>query len=774
MTFHHVFIYLDLVCILYPVCSLHFVPGLQSAFCTVNDGYVESLQTVQLNEVGVHVYVAKVKPFMKIKTDEGKDYYNLWFILEGRGANRGSVLQARCECKGGRDGGCKHIATAMYSLENLLNTRGKDSVTSGPCTWVKRQTASTVACELKDLLIEKAKKPSSKKRKRKHTYSQNIQIDVRAPEDTNPPDEKYLRNFTQKMCQLPTSSPVILPLFKKLYCTTEADTDQVGKTTKSSKDKLGSGIMKLKLAELLRNDPNILLEDVLRLFSFSDTEINYIENTTTKQWQCDDWYLHKAGFITALNCKRVFTRQEALEKNSAENATKLVQAITSAQTSLHFHKQKTMEPQNAREWGLFHEDSARNAYKWVASHTHHKLELIAKGFLISKSKPFLGASVDNIQKCQCSKGCPNTVVEYKCPWKHRDLHPKKAFLTPEIGGIKNGDGFALKSTSKYYFQVQLQMFVTGLELCQFVVWTKQGIFSVEVPYDATFMSNVCAKLERFWIGQVLPFLMTVLSGPVLPDSSLGAHKSQDVEAINSPDVPSGFQRTSSEADDKTCQSNIFPSKLECHEVIDLLSSQHSTPATPSESVLLSALEIYKEDVETVQPNSMITDTIVLFLFKQLPQCYPIVSTFFYTTLCGEQDVNQTTSRIVRQKSAEKFFQANLLNSGYVINPINRSLHWLVAVLTPWHLLIMDSLTWDINTRHAEIDNINRFLDHLSAASAIRSKTSQRTPHVLKDLPEYESDPNGYVKVEHLWFDPGDAETKRTLTRTFLEALFVKK
>ena len=49
----------------------------------------------------------------------------------------------------------------------------------------------------------------------------------------------------------------------------------------------------LKLEELLRNDPNISLEEVLRLFSFSDTEINYIESTTTKQWQCDDWYLHK-------------------------------------------------------------------------------------------------------------------------------------------------------------------------------------------------------------------------------------------------------------------------------------------------------------------------------------------------------------------------------------------------------------------------------------------------------------------------------------------------
>ena len=70
-------------------------------------------------------------PFKKIKTDEGKEHYDLWFIVKGIGANRGSVLQAKCKC--GRDGECKHIAAAMYSPEYLLNTRGKDSVTSGPC-----------------------------------------------------------------------------------------------------------------------------------------------------------------------------------------------------------------------------------------------------------------------------------------------------------------------------------------------------------------------------------------------------------------------------------------------------------------------------------------------------------------------------------------------------------------------------------------------------------------------------------------------------------------
>ena len=83
------------------------------------------------------------------------------------------------------------------------------------------------------------------------------------------------------------------------------------------------------------------------------------------------------------------------------------------------------------------------------------------------------------------------------PLETRDLHLKQAFLTPEICGIQTGKKFALKSTSNYYFQVQLQMFVSGLTLCIFVVWIDMGIFTVEVPYDPSFMSVVCAKLVKF-------------------------------------------------------------------------------------------------------------------------------------------------------------------------------------------------------------------------------------------------------------------------------------
>ena len=113
--------------------------------------------------------------------------------------------------------------------------------------------------------------------------------------------------------------------------------------------------MMTKVQELSRNDPNISAEEVVRLLFFSDEEIDYIESSTAKQWQCEDWYAHKAGFITASKCKRLFTRQETLERNTSENVTKLVQAIALTQRGPTNCKQQSMKPQNAREWGLFHE-----------------------------------------------------------------------------------------------------------------------------------------------------------------------------------------------------------------------------------------------------------------------------------------------------------------------------------------------------------------------------------------------------------------------------------
>ena len=135
---------------------------------------------------------------------------------------------------------------------------------------------------------------------------------------------------------------------------------------------------------------------------------------------------------------------------------------------------------------------------------HYKVKLVKKGFLISKKKPFMGASVDNIRSCECTCECKDVLVEYK--WVHRDLDPKEAFLTKEIGGVKVGQRDMLKQNSKYYHQVQMALFVTGLDKRDFIVWTRKGIHCVEVLLHESFMAHVLLKLEKFWVSQVVPML----------------------------------------------------------------------------------------------------------------------------------------------------------------------------------------------------------------------------------------------------------------------------
>ena len=54
---------------------------------------------------------------------------------------------------GERDGGYKHIVAAMGSLDDLINSSGRDSVNSVLCQWGKMSKPNTTACDVKDLPI---------------------------------------------------------------------------------------------------------------------------------------------------------------------------------------------------------------------------------------------------------------------------------------------------------------------------------------------------------------------------------------------------------------------------------------------------------------------------------------------------------------------------------------------------------------------------------------------------------------------------------------------
>jgi hypothetical protein len=138
-------------------------------------------------------------------------------------------------------------------------------------------------------------------------------------------------------------------------------------------------------------------EGFLNYLSFSDSEINDVESATVDQWESYDWFMHKGGFISASKCKAVFTRQETLNKGNGQETTALAKSIVSK--PFYCSKKCSREPNNPRDWGLLKEEEARKCYKSVAGKQHNKIRLERKGFQISKKKPFLGASVDNIRSC---------------------------------------------------------------------------------------------------------------------------------------------------------------------------------------------------------------------------------------------------------------------------------------------------------------------------------------------------------------------------------------
>ena len=68
----------------------------------------------------------------------------------------------------------------MYSLLDMLNTRGEDSVTSGPCRWSRKPLANVKPCEVKHLIITKDKvTPAVKTQRRPYQWLQEKYFDAR-------------------------------------------------------------------------------------------------------------------------------------------------------------------------------------------------------------------------------------------------------------------------------------------------------------------------------------------------------------------------------------------------------------------------------------------------------------------------------------------------------------------------------------------------------------------------------------------------------------------
>ena len=153
------------------------------------------------------------------------------------------------------------------------------------------------------------------------------------------------------------------------------------------------------------------------------------------------------------------------------------------------------------------------------------------GLHVNQKWPFLGASPDEQVFCEC---CGKGLCEIKCPYKYKDttlgIAAKDSSFWPSCN--ENGGGLNLDMGHPYYYQVQCQLFVTGLENCDFVVWTEKDLFIQRVLPDTEFWKRVFPKVILFYKKGVLPELLgrwfTRLSALPQPTASPVTDSDEDV------------------------------------------------------------------------------------------------------------------------------------------------------------------------------------------------------------------------------------------------------
>ena len=133
------------------VTSLHFIIIVKCNDVTcVTDSIIWFAVLLQNEEYCFFKFC--VKPSERTKTDHGLPTYD-GFVVMRRNAD---IYSAYCQCKGGIDGLCKHVAAALFDLQATVCYNIFTTCTSEKCTWTRRQNSDKYAVRLHDLHLIKA------------------------------------------------------------------------------------------------------------------------------------------------------------------------------------------------------------------------------------------------------------------------------------------------------------------------------------------------------------------------------------------------------------------------------------------------------------------------------------------------------------------------------------------------------------------------------------------------------------------------------------------
>lgn len=144
----------------------------------------------------------------------------------------------------------------------------------------------------------------------------------------------------------------------------------------------------------------------------------------------------------------------------------------------------------ATSWGISHEKDAVDACIQEMEKEKH---------VISKFWPQLAASSDRLVFCEC---CLGGCLEVKCPY---NLNTKCITSIEDYVNIKGSclifedNKVQLGKNHSYYFQCQMQVFVSNLKYCDFVIWSPYVFYKTRILPDFKFWDdnlNIALKFHE--------------------------------------------------------------------------------------------------------------------------------------------------------------------------------------------------------------------------------------------------------------------------------------
>ncbi|XP_062581922.1 uncharacterized protein LOC134243706 [Saccostrea cucullata] len=391
---------------------------------------------------------------------------------------------SKCSCAVGRSGSCGHIVGVLYSIAHMKASNLKAvptdvAKTSLPQTWHVPRGEKICGSSSDNITVTgfNTSDPRMKTRGLKTTLYNPINSEC-SPigelcEALSSIDKSCLllsvvspseqqKDVCTKFGNFPIGSPIgVQQKLHSEYVLNILDAEDFPSLPKQN-------TMINNVAVVLDYNKSLKLESL----SVSEMQASEIEISTRLQSQDPKWHKIRQDRITASVAGDIVRRKKDCDPLVARLRT--TRKVVSA----------------AMRHGLACEPTAALAYVQAMD---EDVNIYPCGLVISPWSPWIAATPDRKVFCQ-SLTPPHGLLEIKCPVR---CLSECDYLT------KDENGYHLKNTHKYYYQVMTQMAVTGLEWCHFFVWTPEEFHLELVHFDADFWQDMKEKIDIFFFYHYL-------------------------------------------------------------------------------------------------------------------------------------------------------------------------------------------------------------------------------------------------------------------------------